>query len=1165
MPHVFFILALFFITVFVFQTNEHTIGATKPPPSVVKSNIVWLGFPIIERAEWPPEVDLAKNQRLVSAFLTQLQRQAVLLSAREEFGALTRDAFLDEPASEETIKVTNVNQFRSSNIRFIDRSQYIADLEKRSRNEFVTEWQNLGLTKSEPSPPTENTNLEAECAEIDKLLCTWALTPQFEAVRRTHSTIRQYGESLPLIKKLVRGYTQLQMLTNIAPRDSHRVFQARAILYAQRAVAKFGETPETFALRAAAWSLNNFHRIAREEFAAIPPEEWENADVWTRLAKAYCEYDFKAIAAMIETVDEETERPIAKLLYFFLLDYSQNHSMLARPFGEKAFADLPDCTRLYTGTFSYNTFDFVLAPDNSPFHEHLARRIAPAVREMRDLPAEVLEAASQLGNTVKKPSSGFLGGGNVRLGFPLRKYFADLATLLKSLSGQANDSSEPSLPMLATLLCDEEYQIVLQIANHYRGRNGYPETYITPAMPVLEEHPAVEFLGLLCRDNALSTPFALRLEEKTIPYNLLSTKSAGYSTDVFNSHSGSRYYSPYFFNHLYVDWENVRDMVGYHNKASAKAPRAYLFTVNLLQSLCPKNPYSASLRLSHGYNLSEEEMETIVKEFADFPNIASALVEYYKRQEQMEKILEFVGDDLTKLTPSVRDYIVDTYLERNEPDKAIEVLKRFLETEQSQQQLTPFRIQQNIGKILVQQGKFKEAEAYFVPAMQTYASWGLSGMARFYQEVVGNFDAAEELHIANERAYPRTGPFPLWAFRYVTNRPGLQESMDEILQRYVRYDEAFDTDRTERLDNETRVHQILYPCYCMDFPYPDSFGKDALVEGFLRTSSGILGFLAWFDAKENGNEEKAARLLRLLREQWFFVEKNDPFLAARQTSAPQTQTRSQINFAYQSLAALIEVDQRKETPGQLDQAEIDYLLRMNFQHDLSMGRAPWLLYLLGRYYDLCGEKNKAVDSYRRVLGFRVDSLQYDVQYRRCFAVKELRKSGLTNEEYVKWLQADPRIPRQQISRLTIDIMCRQHFRVYTESPSATVLERSAAAEPVAATDFGATTTRNPGWYKVTKVLFRGEAVPEDEMVVYWRVPEDSSGHWGTIGIATVNHYMARESPQRPDGIYPLQLGGREPVSAEASFHADNLVLTVWIKPGEDPVRIEMQKHNFDEN
>ena len=232
-----------------------------PAEASEERSVAWLGFPIITIEGLPNPIDLTQPPTFESAFLTQLRRQAVLLTARDEFGAITRDAFLDETALEDSVQILDVKLFPHADVDYTEHRKFLADLEKLSRNEFIAEWERLGLKKSAPVILAEDADLEAEHKEIEKLLKDWALIPQFEAVRRTHEVIRQRGESLQLLKMLVRGYTQLQMLTNIAPRDTHRVFQARAMLYAQRAVAQYGETPETLSLRAAAWCLKTTRRL----------------------------------------------------------------------------------------------------------------------------------------------------------------------------------------------------------------------------------------------------------------------------------------------------------------------------------------------------------------------------------------------------------------------------------------------------------------------------------------------------------------------------------------------------------------------------------------------------------------------------------------------------------------------------------------------------------------------------------------------------------------------------------------------------------------------------------------------------------------------------------------------------------------------------------------
>lgn len=453
-------------------------GEEATPPDSATPKVFRLGLHIVGRSQQPKTVDLAEDVTLGSAFLLQLRRQAVLLAAREEFHALTRDTALGETTPEGAVDVSDIATISSANPPYKDHRSFVAELESRSRNEIVIELEKLGL---EHAPPPTATEDDEAIAAIDKLLHDTTIVAQFEAVRRLHRLIREKGETRPRLERLVRGYTQLEMLTNTAYIDTHRVFQARAVLYAQRAVVKFGETPQTLALRASAWSLNDFHRIAREEFDAIRSQGPIPEDAWSRLALAYCDYDFDKLKEQGEMLEPAEERPFAKLLAFFLAECGCVEDYAPRPYGESILADLPDCGRLYLRTFHLNTFDMIRSPDGSAFYEHLARTIGPAVRKMSRLPQPVRDAAGTLDKAIRKSTTplldSFLGRETRRRGFPLEQYYIDLAGLLKTLydAPAAGDRDEPSLQVLGTLLSDEATETVHEVGKGLRGHNGAPE------------------------------------------------------------------------------------------------------------------------------------------------------------------------------------------------------------------------------------------------------------------------------------------------------------------------------------------------------------------------------------------------------------------------------------------------------------------------------------------------------------------------------------------------------------------------------------------------------------------------------------------------------------------------------------------------------------------
>ena len=1143
MRPIFFTFLFFFVTVVV---NGQT-----PQRSVVE-----LGFPILTAEGLPKPIDLRKPQTIESAFLLQIRRQAVLIAAREELGAVTRDAFLDETAPEDAVRIPDVAEFPNADLQYVDHTQFVAELERLSRNEFVAELEKRGVKKAGPSEADKPSDDGDD--SIEKLLTNWALVPQVEAVRRTHEAVRLQGESLPLLKLLVRGYTQLQILTNIAPRDTHRVFQARAILYAQRAVAKYGETPETLSLRAAAWSLNNFHRLAREEFAAINSE---GTEAWIKLAQLYADFDIKGLAEKIDAADFATEKGLASLLYFMLLDYSNNTQPLARRFGEKAIADLPDCARFYQGVFGINTFDVIQSPDGSPFYEHLARRLVPPLRRMRGLPGEVREPVGLLAETVNPRPGGLLGGlfggRTASQSFPIQEFFLDLANVLKALvaTTPTNDSGEPSFQALATLITDEQFATVRLLSWHHRNRNSAAERIVEPAKPVLEDHPIFEFLAISYRDRAATMLFWDRLVIKDIPYNLLSMQSPGMAGQKRETRN-RLLYSPPYAACLFADMENVRDVRLYYGQTiNDLAENQHYFLIDVFERLCPKNPYIIAIRIERNNKLSPADVEMLRKEFGEYPIVSNALFRYCEKNELTDKLLEYLlaaFDDEPTYDLFIR--LVDVYLNDSKPDKAIEIATKYMESPNSQVQLSHAAAAQRIGRILLQQGKFAEATPYIIMAARTGSGWGLSWLGQYY-EIIGQFDNAEKLYIANRQSYPEGGPFSLWAFNYCTNGPNLDQLTGEVQERFTQFMMPGVAAKTI---NRMERYQGIYPCYCLGLPYPEQLGRDPLYSEMLRSNNGIIGFLAWFEIMEQENRSRANGVFRRVRDLATMSPKVNPDDAPQQRVVYWNPNKEKFADAYQKLATLFTVDQRAEKPGNLDSAEIDFLLRSSFTNELKTGEMPQLLYLLGRYYDLCEQPEKANEYFRRVLAVRAD---FDGLL-RCLVVRELRDIGMTNDEYVKYSQGDPKFPRFKISSTTADVLCRQHFRVYTDSPSATVLARPAAAEPIAATDFGKTTAWASGMYRVTKILFRGTAVPAKETDVYWRVPSENdpeNADWSTHGIAFVGPLATQTEPKRDDGTYPLQFGKKEPVSASASFHGNRLALTLTLQPGEELIRLEMIK------
>ena len=190
----------------------------------------------------------------------ELIRQAALITARDELGAVTRDEVLGEPAASakegSIIEVCSLFTDGSDtpNHAFIRRAQdktsetltdralpspylesggiikLVDAAESLSRTEFPEALKKLGLEGKPHAVHAKGT----VSAEIEDKLSSLDFVEPFAAVRSLHESIRTDGESPARLGALVRGYALLGVLSEFQWHPAHKAFKARALLYAQR-------------------------------------------------------------------------------------------------------------------------------------------------------------------------------------------------------------------------------------------------------------------------------------------------------------------------------------------------------------------------------------------------------------------------------------------------------------------------------------------------------------------------------------------------------------------------------------------------------------------------------------------------------------------------------------------------------------------------------------------------------------------------------------------------------------------------------------------------------------------------------------------------------------------------------------------------------------------
>ena len=488
-------------------------------------------------------------------FQRELVREAMLIAARDEIGALTRDELLGEacPQNNHTLALrffyvmpgeeNGGGPLRQLSFRRLDSGEketqfldydytlwirdpsdymrILCDVERMSREDFTQSLKQAGVKKFDV-PATETTNLEESLKDIDLLLEQMSIVPQFDAVRQIHQRIRETGESVPLLQRLVMGYTHLYLLSEHHFLKARFVFQSRALLYAQRIVAKYGETPEHLALRGAVLSYITYFKMARDNFELADRKKKENPPAhkalseWMEIGRAYADYDFSRMETLVK---EYPENSVAKLVHYLMHEYTLD-SKTAQNVGREMTASRA-CMRIFDGMAGISSFDPILAPGKIDYVSYYAQTLPHELSRVRDMPQSVMEAAK----TTSRSSNanpltrlfGVTASGENDESFLARKRILDAF----HATTEEDNACEMSWSALAHLIREESVLQIFHVAKGILGHNGDSSSMIRAAAPVFQGHPLEKALRCVIRGGDSLLSFKDEIADETPRYSLI--------------------------------------------------------------------------------------------------------------------------------------------------------------------------------------------------------------------------------------------------------------------------------------------------------------------------------------------------------------------------------------------------------------------------------------------------------------------------------------------------------------------------------------------------------------------------------------------------------------------------------------------------------------------
>src|SRR5262249_34076855 len=146
------------------------------------------------------------------------------------------------------------------------------------------------------------------------------------AVRSLHAIIREQGESPELLGALVRAYANLGIQTEYHWNCAPKIFQARALLYSQRLVARDPKSPWGLWHRAYACTMAGLHGLALTDRAEAEKLAQANKDrpppSWVSVIDAGCRFDL----ARLTKLANGTDKNLALFLRFMAADDTESVS-----------------------------------------------------------------------------------------------------------------------------------------------------------------------------------------------------------------------------------------------------------------------------------------------------------------------------------------------------------------------------------------------------------------------------------------------------------------------------------------------------------------------------------------------------------------------------------------------------------------------------------------------------------------------------------------------------------------------------------------------------------------------------------------------------------------------------------------------------------------------
>jgi tetratricopeptide (TPR) repeat protein len=960
------------------------------------------------------------------ALLRETQRQAFLIAAREQLGLVTRDYWLGDAmpgeGGNEPFEVVTVEgpptalevrrgfypaaktmgrhvpkivsppgcPISKCEIReAVDPRAWLVEAETLSRTVYVEAIRKAGF---DGKPVAEHAGAGVP-EDIEKNLAEMVFTSQYAAVRGLHELIRTDGQSPARLEALVRGYANLGWLTEFHWHPAHKVFKARALLYAQRMVAAEPKSARALWHRAYAFAAAGLHWPAIQDLEASE-RAWKEAKekdrparpAWVDLVDAHCRFD---LGRLEPGKAEQSCRQLAGVLRCLTVELSGGPTATVAG-ASKAARTMPECYRIHEMVCGHGG----VASGHQASMAWLmiaGTALYPRVAAMPGLPepvGKIAREATSAGGEQDTPYG--------RLRTDIAREFELRPRLVRALidsssakepktpdaaerqppaasSNNSGDCGEPSWACLGHLIAELSFVQVRRRLYFEWYWLGVPnDEFRKVSAPLVADHPYALLLETYTSDERAQAQawkkFCILVPEA------LNSRELGMVGE--------------YVRHNPAEWSLLEKVCNDYRDETVQDLSPFLSGPTGEQAdtiaghVLAVSPYSIAAKVlvvEQGSKKFQSHLDSWEKTAAQHPQLCRAFGMRYALLKRYDEAAHWLETAITA-EPDVAtcQRLAEIRWAQGKEAEWLAAMEKA--AGQKDFGLGYARALVEIARYFMWQRDWDKALSYADKAAETYSQWGLL-VACECREGMHRWEEAETMHRAIAQRYPECSGLDWYFFCRRTGHGDLKAAR-RAAKEYV---EASQAANSPRYWNENVAAYYL-------FERQPEKAKDILARSYREEDNFITGIH-----------------LALLCDQLKDAATRDKILAEIKARGPKSKLPDNLKplANMTGLAGLLADDLAKGGKGEIDLAAAD---RLNTIVAISGSEHPRydpglridFDYLLGRYLYSHGKREQAIEYWKHC----VARTQFMTDYYRTLAAAQLTNLGILPESYKSLLEKD---------------------------------------------------------------------------------------------------------------------------------------------------------------